>query len=119
MAQSLTELLGTNATASGTTITIDLNDFTDSNSNPLLADAANASDQQKVACLITGIWQNTLPETDTNGTAIVDKTDGIVAQESFQPKTFETREDETQIRNERNFAIYTIDSTVFDPDNVV
>ncbi len=119
MPQSLTELLGTNAIANLTTITIDLNDFIDSNGNPLLADAANASDQQKVACLIDGIWRNTQQAIDTDGNAIIDKTNAIVAVESFQPKTFETREDETQVRNNREFAIYSQDTTTFDPDNVI
>lgn len=119
MTQTLVDLLGINATATGTTITFDLNDFVDGNGNPLLADAANASDEQKVACLIHGIWANSQQALDTNGNPIVDKTNGIVAGESFQPKTFETREDETQIRHERILLIYAQDSTNFDPDNVV
>lgn len=119
MTQSLTDLLGTNATATGTTITIDLNDFVDGNGDPFLADATTASDQQKVACLINGIWNNTKQATDVDGNPIVDKTNAIVAGDSFQPKTFETREDETQIRNERILLIYSQDTSLFDPDNVI
>ena len=119
MSQNLTDLLGANATASGTTITINLNDFVDGSLNPLLADATTATDEQKIACLIHGIWLNAKPALDTNGNPIVDKTNGVVAQDSFQSKTFETREDETQIKHERIFALYSSDTTDFDPDNVV
>ena len=119
MTQTLTDLLGTNATATGTTITIDLNDFVDGNSNPLLADATTATDEQKVACLIHGIWLNAKPALDTNNNPIVNKTNGVVSIDSFQEKTFETREDETQIRHERIFALYSTDTTAFDPDTVV
>lgn len=119
MTQSLADLLGANVSATGTTITINLNDFVDGNGDPLLANAGTASDQQKVACLIDGIWRNSQQATDTDGNAIVNKTDAIVAIESFQPKTFETREDEVQVRNNREFAIYSQDTTSFDPDNVV
>lgn len=118
MTQSLVDLLGTNATATGTTITIDLNDFTDTNGDPLLANASTATDQQKIACLIDGIWTNARQATDADGNPIVDKTDAIVAGESFQIKTFETREDEAQIRNERILLIYTQDANSFDPDDV-
>lgn len=119
MTQTLTDLLGVNATSNLTAITIDLNDFVDGNNNPLLADAANASDEQKVACLIHGIWLNAKPAKDASNNPIVDKTNGVVSQDSFQPKTFETREDETQIKHERIFALYSTDTTAFDPDTVV
>ena len=119
MTQALTDLLGTNATSNLTTITIDLNDFVDGNGDPLLADAANASEQQKVACLLNGIWNNAQQALDTDGNPIVNKTDGIVAGDSFQPKTFETREDEVQVRHERIFLLYAQDNNTFDPDDIV
>lgn len=119
MTQSLTDLLGANVTITGNTITIDLTDFTDSNGTQILDDPSSASDSQKIATLISGIHQNTKPQTDANGIALVDKTNAIVSSESFSPKTFEVREDEAQIRHEFNFSIYTIDSTAFDPDNAI
>ena len=51
--------------------------------------------------------------------AIVDPDTALVAANSFNPKTFEVRGDEAQVRHEFPFYIYTIDSTAFDPDNVV
>ena len=119
MTQSLTDLFGANASESGTTITIDLNDFVDDQNNALLASPETANAEQKASAWIAWLHLATTPSIDANGTAIVDKTKAIVAQSSFAPKTFETREDEPQIKNEFVFAIYTTDSTSFDPDNVV
>ena len=119
MAQSLTNILGTNATASGNTITIDLSDFKYPNGTQMLDNPAEASDAQKIATIIAGIHQNSKPTVDANGTEVVNKTNAIVSSESFSPKTFEVREDEAQIKHEFVFSIYTVDSTAFDPDNAV
>ena len=119
MTQSLTDLLGTNATSTSTTITITLADLKDANGNAYLADPSTATDDQKVAALLAAIHVNCKPTLDTNGFAVEDKTMAIVAEESFSPKTFETREDVSQIKNEFVFSIYTSDNTTFDPDNVV
>ena len=119
MTQTLTDLFGANAVDNGTTITITIADFVDSNNSPLLDNPNTANPAQKLAAFFTWLHRTQLPATDTNGIAVVDKTQAIVPQASFQPKTFEVREDVSQIRNEFNFAVYSIDATVFDPDNVI
>ncbi len=119
MAQTLTDLFGTNATDSGSTLTINLADFVDSNNNPLLADPATATPAQKLAAWLAWLHRTQLPATDANGVATVDKTQAIVPQSSFQVKTFEVREDVSQIRTEFNFAVYSTDNTSFDPDDVI
>jgi hypothetical protein len=119
MAQTLIEILGTNATSSGATITINLADFKHANGTQMLNDPSTATASQKIATLIAGIHQNSKPTKDANGSDIVDKTDVLVSTASFSPKTFETRQDTAQIRNEFNFYVYTVDSTSFDPDNAI
>ena len=119
MPQSITDILGANATASNTTVTIDLSDFQDSNGSQMLDDPTTATDSQKIATLIAGIHQNSKPEIDANGLEVADKTKVIVANESFNPKTFEVRQDETQIKHEFAFSLYTVDSTGFDPNNAI
>lgn len=119
MTQSLIQILGTNAIATGTTITIDLADFKFANGTQMLDTPATASVAKKIATLVAGIHQNCLPAKDTNGTEIVDKTNSIVSATSFSPKTFEVRQDVSQIKNEFVFNIYTVDATAFDPDNAV
>jgi hypothetical protein len=119
MTQTLIKILGTNATATGSTITIDLADFKHANGTQMLDTPATASVAKKIATLIAGIHQNAKAAKDANGVEIVDKTDVLVSAASFQPKTFETRQDVAQIRNEFNFYLYTVDSTVFDPDNAI
>lgn len=119
MAQTLTEILGANATFTGSTITIDLADFKHANGTQMLDSPSTATTAQKIATLIAGIHQNSKPSLDANGIEIVDKTDVVVSQTSFSPKTFEVRQDTSQIKHEFNFAVYTIDSTAFDPDNAI
>jgi hypothetical protein len=119
MTQTLVQILGTNATATGTTITIDLADFKHVNGTQMLDNPATASTAKKIATLIAGIHQNAKPAKDASGIEIVDKTDALVSSESFSPKTFEVRQDVSQIKNEFVFSVYTVDSTAFDPDNAV
>lgn len=119
MTQSLIDILGTNATSSGNTVTIDLTDFVNKNGVQMLDDPTTATDSQKIATLLSGIHLNSKPKLDADGLEVVDKTDTIVSSDSFSPKTFEVRQDESQIKNEFVFAVYTIDSTAFDPDNAV
>lgn len=119
MTQSLTQLFGATATKTGSSITINLNDFDDANNSNLLADPATATAAQALAAWLSWLHRTQMPATDANGTSIVDKTNALVPQTSFSPKTFEVREDVSQIRNEFNFAIYTVDATSFDPDNAV
>ncbi|NJO98678.1 MAG: hypothetical protein HC764_23970 [Pleurocapsa sp. CRU_1_2] len=119
MAQTLIDILGTNATATGATITINLADFKHANGTQMLDNPATASASQKIATLISGIHQNAKAATDVNGTEIIDKTNVLVSSDSFSPKTFEVRQDTAQIKHEFVFAVYTVDSTAFDPDNAV
>jgi hypothetical protein len=119
MAQSLAQLFGASATKTGSSITIDLNDFDDASSNNLLTDPATATPAQALAAWLSWLHRTQMPATDTNGTTVVDKTNTLVPQTSFSPKTFEVRQDVSQIRNEFNFAIYTVDAIAFDPDNAV
>jgi hypothetical protein len=119
MPQALIEILGTNATSSGSTITIDLADFKHANGTQMLDNPSTASVAKKIATLIAGIHENCKPLKDANGLDIVDKTDVLVSATSFSSKTFETRGDTAQIRNEFNFYVYTVDSTSFDPDNAI
>ncbi|MGL5940817.1 MAG: hypothetical protein ACRC2S_10565 [Waterburya sp.] len=119
MTQSLTDLFGATATKTGTSITINLNDFDDASGSNLLADSATATPAQALAAWLSWLHRTQMPATDANGAVIVDKTDTLVPQTSFSPKTFEVRENVSQIKNEFNFAIYTADATAFDPDNAV
>lgn len=119
MAQTLTDILGINATATGSKITIDLSDFKDKNGVQILDSPDTATDAQKIATLVSGIAYRSQPTKDLDGTEVVDKTNVIVTGESFAPKTFEVREGEAQIKHEFILNIYTIDSTDFDPDNAI
>lgn len=119
MTQSLADLFGSNAVDNGTTLTISFADFVDINDNPLLADSVTASPSQKASAWLAWLHRTQLPTTDANGVTVVDKTNGVVPQSSFQPKTFEVREDETQVKNEFNFAVYTVDNSTFDPDDTI
>jgi hypothetical protein len=119
MTQTLQDILGTNATATGSTITIDLADFKHDNGTQMLDNPATASASKKLATLIAGIHAKAKPAKDTSGLEITDKTNVLVSSDSFAPKTFEVRQDTAQIKNEFVFAVYTVDSTSFDPDNAV
>ncbi|WP_319418856.1 hypothetical protein [Pleurocapsa sp. FMAR1] len=119
MAQTLTSILGENATSSGSTITIDLTDFKFASGTRMLDTPATATVSQKIATLVAGIHQNSKPVKDANGLDVVDKTNSLVASESFSPKTFEVRQETAQVKNEFVFSVYTVDSTAFDPDNAV
>lgn len=119
MAKLLQDYLGANATSSGTTVTIDLADFVDSSGVQMLDDPTTATDSQKIATILAGMHQNSKPTVDANGLEVTDKTAVLVSATSFQPKTFETREDESQIKHEFIFSLYTTDSTAFDPDNAI
>ena len=119
MTQSLSDLFGKNAIDNGSTITIDVNDFIDTSGRPLLFHPDGANAEQKMAAWMFWLHHSQLPANDADGIAIVDKTNGIVPQTSFIPKTFEIREDETQVRHEFNFSIYTTDNTPFDANSVV
>jgi hypothetical protein len=119
MTQTLQDILGTNATATGSTITIDLVDFKHADGTQMLDAPATASASRKIATLIAGIHLKAKPAKDTGGVEIIDKTNVLVSSDSFSPKTFEVRENTSQIKNEFVFAVYTTDSTAFDPDNAV
>lgn len=119
MTQTLIKILGTNATATGSTITIDLADFKHQDGTQMLDSPATASVAKKIATLIAGIHQNAKAAKDASGIEIVDKTDVLVSLESFTPKAFEVRQDTAQIKHEFNFSVYTVDSTNFDPDNAI
>ncbi len=119
MTQTLADLFGSNAVDDGTTLTITLADFVDSSSSPLLVDPSTASASQKASAWLAWLHRTQLPAIDANGVTAVDKTNGIVPQTSFQPKTFEVREDETQVKNDFGFAVYTVDNSIFDPDDTV
>ena len=119
MTQTLANIFGRSVSVSGSLVTFDLADFEDSNGNPILADPANATNNQKIACVIAGIHANSKPSTDENGLVVADKTDVLVSSDSFAPKTFEVRQDESQVKHEFIFSVYTVDSTIFDPDNAI
>jgi hypothetical protein len=119
MTQTLQNILGTNATATGSTITIDLADFKHANGTQMLDAPSTASAAKKIATLIAGIHKNAMSAKDANGVEIVDSTNSLVSGESFAPKTFEVRQNVSQIKNEFVFSVYTVDSTAFDPDNAI
>jgi isocitrate/isopropylmalate dehydrogenase len=119
MTQTLTDILGANATSTGSTITIDLADFKHANGTQMLDTPATASASKKIATLIAGIYIKAKQAKDANGVEIVDKTNVLVSSDSFSPKTFEVRQDVSQIKNEFVFSLYTVDATTFDPDNAV
>lgn len=119
MAQTLTELLGSNASLTTGTLSVSLSDLVDGSGNPLLDSPSSATATQAIAALLSHLHRTTKPATDTEGNETVDETDAIVSTDSFTPKTFEVRNEATQIRHDFNFFVYTTDSTGFDPDNVV
>ena len=119
MTQELANLFGENAARTDDTITISLNDFVDQNGNPYLANSVTATAAQAATAWIAWLHHSTKEELDENSQPIQDKTQAIVAQDNFTIKTYETRDGQSQIRNNFDFAIYTIDSSIFDPDNVV
>ncbi len=119
MAQELKDLFGENATQTDNTITITLDDFVDPNGNPYLANPTTATPTQAATAWIAWLHHSTKEKLDSNGQPIQDKTQTIVSQDNFTPKTYETRDGESQIRNNFDFAIYTIDTSTFDPDNVI
>jgi hypothetical protein len=119
MAQTLKDILGTNATSTGSTITIDLDDFKDASNIQMLDNPATATVAQKVATLIAGIHRRTKPAKDTNGIEVIDKTNALVSSDSYSPKTFEVRQDTAQVKHEFIFGVYVVDNTAFDPDNAV
>jgi hypothetical protein len=67
MTQTLVQILGTNATATGSTITIDLADFKHANGTQMLDSPATASVAKKIATLIAGIHLRAMPAKDANG----------------------------------------------------
>ncbi len=119
MTQELANLFGENADRTDDTITINLNDFVDQNGNPYLATPTTATPAQAATAWLAWLHHSTKEELDENSQPIQDKTQAIVAQDNFTPKTYETRDGQSQIRNNFDFAIYTIDTSSFDPDNVV
>ncbi len=119
MAQGLKELFGTSATQEDGVIHIKLNDFVDPNGSPYLAAPTTATPAQAATAWLAWLHHSTKEKLDSNGQPIQDKTQAIVAQDNFTPKTYESRDGESQIRNNFDFAIYTIDTTSFDPDNVI
>ena len=119
MTQTLSDLFGTSAVESGSTITIDLSDFTNLEGQQLLSSPSTATAESKLAAWMYWLHHSQMPATDVNGTTEVDKTKAIVPQTSFNPKTFEVREDETQLRNDFTFAVYTVDNSGFDPSQTV
>ncbi|MDJ0902429.1 MAG: hypothetical protein QNJ55_26860 [Xenococcus sp. MO_188.B8] len=119
MAQGLKELFGTSATQEDGVIQIKLNDFVDTNGTPYLNDPLTATPAQAATAWLAWLHHSTKEKTDENSQPIQDKTQAIVAQDNFTIKTYETRDGQSQIRNNFDFAIYTIDTSSFDPDNVV
>ncbi len=119
MAQELKDLFGENATKTDNTITITLDDFVDANGSSYLASPATATPAQAATAWLAWLHHSTKEELDANGQPIQDKTQAIVAQDNFTPKTYESRDGESQIRNNFDFAIYTVDTSSFDPDNVI
>lgn len=119
MSQVLADLFGTSATESGSTITINVGDFINKQGQAYLSSPDTATAESKLAAFLAWLHWSQMPATDANGIVAVDKTKAIVPQQSFQPKTFEVREDETQLKTEFGFAVYTVDNTGFDPSQTV
>lgn len=119
MTQELSDLFGENAIKTDNTITITLNDFVDKNGNSYLANPDNATPAQAATAWIAWLHHSNKQELDSNNQPIQDETQAIVSQDNFTPKTYETRNGESQIRNNFDFSVYTIDTTGFDPDNVI
>ena len=119
MAKTITDYLGNGAELSGTTLTINLSELKAVVDPDDDTPGAALTEDMAIAVLIAGLHKNALPQTDANGLAVVEPTTALVANESFQSKTFEVRGEAAQVRHEFIFSIYTVDDTDFDPDKVV
>ena len=72
-----------------------------------------------IACLLGALNVTARPQKESTGIEIQDAEQGITSSESFQSKTFETRQDVSQVKHEFIFNVYIADTTGFDPAKVV
>ena len=113
MAQTITELLGANATLSNGTVTIQLADLTDSNNNPYLASPSSATASQTVAAILAYLVRVTDGKSS-------DETAGIAAADFQNEKSFVTRGESSQIQQPFTINCYRPDNlSTFDPDDVI
>lgn len=120
MAKNLAGYLGTNAVDNGDLITISLAElykaiFPES-TEPY---SYNGNPDKAVAILIAGIHALNKPVFNSEGLDVTPNTQALVSQESFQERTFEVRDDVSQIKHEFVFSIYTEDNTGFNPVKAV
>ena len=120
MAKTLVDYLGSSATVSNNLLTISLPELYAS----IFPDATEAytysdNPDEALALLVAGIHARNKPELDANGLDVTPSTQALVAAQSFQPKTFVTRGEDTQVQHEFVFNVYTEDTTGFDPSSAV
>lgn len=121
MAKTLQDYLGSTASISNGVLTVNLNELYDS----IFADQPNSyapnesNPDELVAVLIAGIHARNKPVLDENGLDITPSSQALVSAESFQDKTFVTRDEVSQIQHEFIFNIYTEDTTGFNPIKAV
>lgn len=109
MALTLQQHFGANAAINAGVLSITL-----ANLSGVGLNGANPSPADIAAALVL-FWKTNTPTDAAN-----DKTIGVVVADSFSPKSFVTRGDESQIEYQYILSAYTSDSTsALDPDNVV
>lgn len=121
MAKTLQDYLGSQATTENGNLTVSISElysfiFPEATS-PYQSGGGGAD--EVVAILIAGIHARNKPVTDENSFDVTPSTQALVATESFQERTFVTRDDVSQIQHEFIFNIYTADYKVFPIDRIV
>lgn len=120
MAKTLQDYLGSNATYTTGTLTVDINELYGlifpNKTEPY--DLQGTHDEA-IAVLLGALNVTAKPTADANGVETSDPQDAITSTRSFQPKTFETRGETSQVKHEFIFNVYTEDTTGFDPAKAV
>lgn len=116
MAKTLQDYLGSSATLSSGSLSVNINDlygiiFPDSPSPQNLPDNPDIA----LAVLLGALHKRAQPIFDSDGLDATPNTQAVVSSESFQERIFEVRGEVSQIKHEFVFNVYTEDTTGFDP----
>jgi hypothetical protein len=113
MAQTITQLLGTNATLASGVLTIQLSDLKDAAGIAYLATPNTATSSQVVAAVLTYLVRVTTGKS-------LDETAGVAAADFQSEKSFVSRNGVAQISQPFTINCYRTDTlTNFDPDDVI
>jgi hypothetical protein len=113
MAQTIIQLLGTNATLTSGTLTIQLADLKDANNAVYLASPNTASPTKAVAAVLAYLTRITTGKS-------TDETAGIAAADFQTDKSFVNRNGIGQILQPFTINCYRADTNAtFDPDDVI